>query len=191
MAKEIEIEFKTTISSSEYHELMLRFKDTKKFKQVNHYFDTPDFQLRPIHHNIRIRETKGKYILTLKKPDTESNVEINVPILAKEAKKYLSSGMDVTYDEFKNELPITEGLVNYAKLVNTRIQVQYKGGLLSVDKSEYFDITDYELEFEYFDYKEGLRVFMEILSEFNIRYKKSKPKVRRVYEMYEQKNAIE
>lgn len=191
MSKKLEIEFKSVISPSEYHELLLKFKQYKPIKQTNYYFDTQDFMLRDQHINVRIRIEKNNSTITLKKPLFEGNYEFNFEIPKQDALNYAENGLIVPIEEIRDELPTNRMLYKYAELHNTRVEFEYMGGLLSIDKSEYYDTTDYEIEFEYDDYKEGLKVFMRMLNDFNIRYKKSSPKVRRVFEEYKRKNAPE
>ncbi|WP_251352988.1 CYTH domain-containing protein, partial [Staphylococcus aureus] len=56
-------------------------------------------------------------------------------------------------------------------LTTYRQETQYQGDLLVLDKSEYLDTTDYELEFEVKDYDQGLQKFQSLLNEWNLEHK--------------------
>ena len=55
-------------------------------------------------------------------------------------------------------------------LTTYRQETKYKGDLLVLDKSEYFDTTDYELEFEVKDYNQGLQSSNLFTNELNLEH---------------------
>lgn len=64
-------------------------------------------------------------------------------------------------------------------LTTYRQETKYKGDLLVLDKSEYFDTTDYELEFEVKDYNQGLQKFQSLLHELNLEHHQPLNKLQR------------
>lgn len=60
MTQEIEIEFKNIVTEEEFNTLCKSFSIEVFTKQVNHYFETPDFSLKA-GSALRIRH-KGKLI---------------------------------------------------------------------------------------------------------------------------------
>ncbi|GAC1651025.1 MAG: hypothetical protein NVS4B8_25680 [Herpetosiphon sp.] len=50
-----------------------RLTDRQLLRQVNHYFDTPDFALRQAQHSLRLRDENDQLFLTLKKGGTVKN----------------------------------------------------------------------------------------------------------------------
>lgn len=72
-------------------------------------------------------------------------------------------------------------------LATFRITFPYKRGKLSIDKCDYVDTTDYELEYEAATYEEGKKDFIEIVKEFGLSYKKSQPKIKRAYDALRRK----
>lgn len=68
MAENLEIEFKTMLSQSEYQQLITHYQLTATdFKtQTNSYFDTPDFQLKAKNCGLRIRRYENLAEYTLK-----------------------------------------------------------------------------------------------------------------------------
>ncbi len=68
MTQEIEIEFKNIVTKEEFDTLCKSFSIEAFTKQVNHYFETPDFSLKEAGSALRIRHKGATYTLTLKQP---------------------------------------------------------------------------------------------------------------------------
>ena len=52
-------------------------------------------------------------------------------------------------------------------MTTERLEVEFQNELLVLDKSQYFDKTDYELEFEVNDYQIGFEKFQNLLKQFD------------------------
>ena len=63
-----------------------------------------------------------------------------------------------------------------------RISMPYKKGKLSLDKCEYVNTVDYELEYEVTNRNIGKLDFIQIIKDNNIAYKKSQLKLKRAYD---------
>ena len=63
-----------------------------------------------------------------------------------------------------------------------RLETNYKNELLVLDRSDYFDKVDYELEFEVTDYNNGLKKFHSLLEEFNLEHTVPNNKVQRFFD---------
>src|SRR5699024_5559459 len=76
MGQEIEIEFKTLIDEHTFYKLLetLPFP-IKPVVQTNHYVDTKHKTLKKHKSALRIREKDESYTLTLKQPQTRSELE--------------------------------------------------------------------------------------------------------------------
>lgn len=73
-------------------------------------------------------------------------------------------------------------LVNYlGELTTERVEKELPEGLLVIDKSSYFDVTDYELEFECSDRKEGEIFFQSLLTSHDIPVRHTPNKILRFY----------
>lgn len=77
---------------------------------------------------------------------------------------------------------LDEELVILGDLTTYRIETQYQNELLVLDKSEYLNKVDYELEYEVGSYDEGYEKFKQLLQEFDIKHKKPLNKVQRFFE---------
>ena len=53
-------------------------------------------------------------------------------------------------------------------MTTERLEVEFQNELLVLDKSQYFDKTDYELEFEVNDYQIGFEKFQNLLKQFDL-----------------------
>ena len=178
--KHLEIELKTLLKKDEYDRLKDQFTGVTPVLQKNYYIDTPDFELREKKVAMRIRTFEDWAELTLKVPQSVGNMEYNQKLQLKDAENYLS----------KEELP--QGLVldELAKhgiqskkwqvlgcLTTLRYEMQTAIGLMALDESQYFDMTDYELELEVENHEQGKQDFQQFLEENQIAYQKAPSKL--------------
>ncbi len=179
MTKNIEIEFKTSISVDKYNELLQLFNlENNIFKQTNHYFDTDDFNLNHEKIVLRIRQKhENKFKVTLKSQSENGAFESHVLLKKDQAEKMIANGFNTT--DFFEDL---DYFVTFkASLVNYRVSTPYEGGTLFLDRCEYCDVVDYELEYEVSNYDEGLRLFERFVSKHDIPIKTTKRKSERAF----------
>lgn len=182
MAKELEIEFKTLLTEKEYLKLVEMFKDKPGNLQTNYYFDTPRFTLKASDIGLRVRKREG-YELTLKRKKGYALQEINENITEEQFMSFIETGI-IPSEEISKEIGDIikeQKVVNYMSLSTYRIGFPYKKGKLCIDRCEYVDVTDYELEYEATTYENGKREFVEIVKELGLLYKKSDSKIKRAY----------
>lgn len=184
MATNHEIEFKQIISASLYETLQEKyFKNCVLFKQVNYYIDTPDFKLKQHRSALRIRVKDKQFEMTLKTPAEVGLMEYN-HIISINPEIDMIIPNDSLPDDIRQIL-VKQFSVNdqslsiLGALTTYRQETQYQGDLLVLDKSEYLDTTDYELEFEVKDYDQGLQKFQSLLNEWNLEHKQPLNKVQR------------
>ena len=188
MAKELAVEFKTLLTKTEYLRLSKLHTDKQSNLQINYYFDTPRFTLKASDIGLRVRK-RDKYELTLKRKKGYVLQEINEELTEEQFKEFIETGI-IPSENINNELnDIIKGqsIVNYMTLSTFRIFYPYKNGMVYIDKCEYVDTIDYEMEYSTSNYDEGKRVFIELVKENNIVYKKSQPKIKRAYEALKRK----
>jgi uncharacterized protein YjbK len=187
MSQNIEIEFKNMLTESEFNILLKHFSlnESHFFKQVNHYFDTPDFSLKQHGSNLRIREKKDSYEMTLKQPHPDGLLESNEKLDKKTAQS-LIEGAPLTDGFIKEQLLRLdiqiEHLCYFGSLETKRATVDYHSGELALDLSTYLNMQDYEVEYEVNDRLTGEAIFVQLLSEVKIPLRKAKNKVQRFYE---------
>jgi len=187
LTQNIEIEFKNMLTKNEYDNLLEFFKIDKHqiFTQVNHYFDTPDFDLKNKESALRIRKKDGHYEMTLKQPATVGLLETNQLISENEAQMAINFGklpqgiIQSVIEEFK----IVYSTIEYfGSLTTERVEFSYQDGLLVFDHSIYLNTEDYELEYEVQNYQVGERLFFEFLKQFKIPTRRTKNKILRFYD---------
>lgn len=186
MSQELEIEFKNILEEDEYRQLLSAFSisEDKKVIQENFYFDTPDFSLKGVGAALRIREKKGIYTLTLKQPVERGLLETH-QVLSKEEAEQMLNGGNIIEGEVVSILKglsiSTSDVRFFGSLKTKRAEVDYKNGLLVLDKSYYLNQTDFEVEYEVTDEVSGKIIFKELLQQYNIPIRKTDNKILRFY----------
>ena len=183
MAKELEVEFKTLLTKSEYTKLAAMFADKPSNTQVNYYFDTPRFTLKASDIGLRVRQ-RDTYELTLKRKKGYALIEINETLSEEDFQTFLKTGV-IPSQSINNDLSeIIKGqnIINYMSLSTYRITFPYKNGIIALDKCEYVNKVDYELEYHTSQYEDGKKTFIELIKTNNLVYKKSQPKIKRAYD---------
>jgi uncharacterized protein YjbK len=186
MSQELEIEFKNILVEDEYRQLLSAFSisEDKKVIQENFYFDTPKFSLKDVGAALRIREKNGIYTLTLKQPVKRGLLETH-QVLSKEEAEQMLNGGNIIEGEVVSILKglsiETSNVRFFGSLKTKRAEVEYKNGLLVLDKSYYLNQIDFEVEYEVTDEVSGKEVFKELLQQYKIPIRKTDNKILRFY----------
>lgn len=182
MALEYDVAFRTMLSSAEYEKLIKEFEGCQSNRQTNYYFDTKRFSLKAAEVILRVKE-KDKMEIGLKRRKGYNQIDISENISQEEFQDLLASGTikiksiaSELGDLLKDQL-----LVNYLTISTFRIFLPYKHGLLAIDKVEYLNQVDYELEFQASSRDSGKKEFVQTVKELGITYKKGEIKIKRAY----------
>ena len=163
MSTNIEIEAKALINKEGYE---LLTKDLEKYKQINYYIDYSDLSLSKT-FGLRIRFKNNKYELTLKTDLEEGKLETNQIISEEVFLNFKEKGL-FPNGEVKNHLLLLGVNVNELKIFTTlltyRSDVRINESLISIDKNEYNNIADYEVECESSSMIEAMNVLREYLN---------------------------
>ncbi|UCZ51948.1 CYTH domain-containing protein [Bacillus shivajii] len=188
MNQEIEIEFKNLLTKQEYVLLCDKYSEVLSDKkiQTNFYFDDEQMSLKEHGSALRIREKSGKYVLTFKQPHKEGLLETHQSLTGIEKENAVHSG-SIPKGDVLNQI---QALLNrndihfnyLGELTTIRMEGEVEGGLLVLDQSKYFDITDYELEFECNEAEPGKQAFNTILATCDIPIRPTPNKIRRFFE---------
>ncbi|PFG07028.1 CYTH domain-containing protein [Bacillus sp. es.034] len=186
MAQEIEIEFKNLVTEEEFTRLTSHFHINEEdfISQDNHYFDTPDYQLKEKQSALRIREKNGTYTLTLKTPLKEDLLETNQPLSINQSESLIKEGIfpkGEVRDVLKSLSIPYESLQHFGTLSTSRAEIPYRGGLLVFDQSSYLQKEDYELEYEVKERTSGKAIFLELLKHHQIPLRQTDNKIKRFY----------
>ncbi|MBN8192437.1 CYTH domain-containing protein [Bacillus sp. NTK074B] len=186
MSQEIEIEFKNLLIPEEFKRLTSYFqiKEEDFISQHNHYFDTPDHQLKEKRSALRIREKSGVYTLTLKTPLKEDLLETNQTLSKNQSYSLLQEGIfpEGEVKEALNALSIPPtSLKHFGTLSTSRAEIDYRDGLLVFDQSSYLRKEDYELEYEVKERASGQAIFLNLLERHHIPFRPTENKIQRFY----------
>lgn len=179
MTTNIEIEFKTGISIEKYQELLKYFHlENNIFKQTNFYFDTDDYILNQSKVVLRIRQKSDTHFkVTLKSQSEQGAFENHMLLTKSKAEDMIANGFNTK--EFFDDI---DYFVTFkASLVNYRVSTPYDGGVLFLDRCDYCNVTDYEVEYEVSNYHEGERAFIKFLEKFDIAQLPTKRKSERAF----------
>lgn len=151
-----EFESRIMLTDEEYLSIVsyyLKIYPNHKFLQIsNVYFDSEDLFLRNSHITLRVRTTNDvKSELTVKIKGSNGDQEINDDINPKEKDLLLNKGIFPNGAVKNYLLTLPYHLSSYkqiSSLHNRRLEIQFDDHLLVIDKNNYNDITDYNLEIE-------------------------------------------
>lgn len=193
MSQNIEIEFKNLLTKEEFQKLQVFFhiNDQDFTKQVNYYFDTPDFLLKEKQSALRIREKNNQFQLTLKQPNEIGLLETNQALSIEEAQDLLTTGTfpKGPVQTILNDLQIDfNRLTNFGTLTTIRAETEYEGGLIVLDHSYYLNSDDYELEYEVSNIDSGKYVFEQLLKTQQIPVRKTHNKIYRLFQLLKQQH---
>ncbi|QUG83051.1 CYTH domain-containing protein [Bacillus nitratireducens] len=184
MTQEIEIEFKNMVTEEEFHRLCTSFSIEEFTKQVNHYFETPQFSLKNTDSALRIRHKDGTYTFTLKQPAEIGLLETHQSITEKEAKLMMETNViiqGIVMDQLqKLQIPVSS-LTYMGSLTTERAETLFEGGTLVFDHSFYYNHDDYEIEYEVQDEEAGKAAFMSLLKQHNVPVRHTNNKVKRFF----------
>lgn len=177
MSQSLEIESKAILTKEEYDHLISNFDHNTIYRQLNYYIDSKDLIIRKKDCGLRVREKEGSFELTLKVPAKKGKIEINQQIsdisFYNLCKSQIFPDGEVS-KHLKDILGIdASSLYVLGELITDRIDVGFKESLISIDKSMYNSIIDYEVECEDESMEKAILHLKEFLNQFDIEYKKS------------------
>ena len=177
MSTNLEIEVKATLSKKDYDKLISNFDASRIYRQVNCYYDTKQHQIVKKNCGLRTRVINDEIELTLKVSEAIGKTEINQQISNKELQnlnKYNIFPCGEVKQFLESKLGIDlEGIKFLGFLITDRLDITYKNTLISIDKSEYNNIVDYEIECEAPTIEKSENSLKEFLTKYQIEYKKS------------------
>ena len=157
----VEKEYKMMLKDQQFNTIVNGLNFDRINVQINHYYSCPN------NMGMRIRELNGHYFFTLKH------------FVNNEVREYEWEIEDLSLNDSKikklfNELNI-DSYHYLGELKTTRYLKYYELGELCLDKNEYLDTCDYELEYELKDAKtDDFQTLVKILAQFNLEFKTNK-----------------
>ncbi len=144
MKHSLEIEQKFLISKKDYIYLVNLLDWDRCIIQKNYYYDTHEFDLKKQGETLRVREVDGikEFQYKAKNTSTEKNIKIR--------EEYTMICNNIPCQISKKEFPLCKfDVVQLGYLVTKRLIKMVNGVMICLDKNEYLDQIDYELEIEY------------------------------------------
>ena len=176
----MEYEARVLITQEQYYiikeKYLKQYPNAIKIVNENHYFDTPDLYLTNHQMVLRLRKINNDSSeLTLKIQQKEGCVEINHLLTSLEEKEMLES-CHIPNEKILKML-LKEGIdISKLTLITTlktdRIEIPLDNYLFVIDKNEYRNKVDYNLEVESDSDFHAKSLLKSIISEFGIEYKK-------------------
>jgi len=170
MSNAIEIEAKALIKKEEYEKLLKLFDSTDSYCQTNYYIDNDESLLKKEGIALRIREKENTLQMTLKTPLSQGLLEKNETLKPAEFEAF-KKGIFPANDlkRFLTMLDVNVStLTIITSLTTKRLDIQYEGGLLSIDENHYSGHIDYEVELEYNNEADAERLLEELLTKNGI-----------------------
>lgn len=191
MSQQIEIEYNALLTEQQYN----RLNDTLPFPneaitQVNHYFETEDFQLKTKRSAIRIREKANEYILTLKEPYEDAILETNTILTERQFRHWIDGKRTAGANVLKQLKALDvhpEALHYYGSLTTERKQFIQNNITYVLDKSFYNGKVDFELEIEAPSHEQGMDTITTLLNKYEIAALNETPKIKRFFMTLEEK----
>jgi|SRR5690625_3321611 len=186
MSQQIEIEYKTMLTKKEFIQLLNNLPFPRQpITQINHYFETEQFDLKRHRSALRIREKGQHYTLTLKQPHEKGILETNDSLTDEEANSWLR-GKPIPQKNIMKQLHkigiAEDKLRYYGSLKTERYTFEKDGIYYMLDKSFYNDKIDYELEIEAPSKNKGIKALYKLLREQHIEERTAITKIERFFQ---------
>lgn len=151
-----EFESRVMLTVDEYMNIvsfyMKLYPEQHFLQNTNIYFDSDDLYLRKLHITLRVRTINDvKCELTAKIKGENGDQEINDDLSLKQMDALLNNNIFPEGNVKNYLLSLSYPLSSYHQIVtlyNRRLEIKCDDHLLVIDKNNYNDITDYNLEVE-------------------------------------------
>lgn len=172
-----EFEARVMLTEHEYLDIvsyyMKLYPNHHFLKNNNYYLDTSDLSLRQKHITLRIRTINNvKAELTMKIKGNNGDEEINDDITLKEMDTIIKEKVFPDGNVKNFLLSFFTPLSSYENIVvlyNRRLEIEFEDYLLVIDKNEYNNITDYNLEIESkVDINSANKILNDYIRKFNL-----------------------
>ena len=174
----LEYEARVMITENQYSQIKKSYASEKsrEFTNTNFYFDYEDLYLTNHGIVLRVRNIDDKeYELTLKTKGENGDLEVNHSLTSNEARLIIESStipLSNVLDELKKRNIVLTKLKLIVSLKTERVEIEYPNYLFVIDKNYYRNKVDFNIEVESTSKKAAENYLNQIISKFNIEYKK-------------------
>lgn len=177
MPTNLEIESKSMLKKEDYKTLISAYKKVKKYKQINYYISSKEMLEKVKNFGLRIRQIGHDYELTLKVTEKVGKTEINqeIPGIFLSNLIYFGKFPDGEVKNYliKNNVCDVSKLQVIGMLETKRKDIEFNGSKISIDKSKYNGVVDYEIECESSSKEKAENDLKKFLENHHISYQKS------------------
>jgi uncharacterized protein YjbK len=171
MKQNREVEYKCLVDADTFARIKAHYNPKITIVQTNHYFDTPNLDLKAQSISCRIRQFADGAELTFKRKNGLANDELTFEDVTP-GEAFLDPRVKALLAQWGIQTP----LIALGVLQTERSLIHLAHGDLCLDHNHYHGVTDYELEYELSgDEKAGLAEFHDILAFFGIKWGKNAP----------------
>ncbi|WP_243833759.1 CYTH domain-containing protein [Breznakia blatticola] len=171
MKTHIEKEYKILVTKEQFDQLITNYPEIDFITQTNYYYDNKNYEIMKQKGAMRIRESAGTNLFTLKEIKGDDLIEYEQMVDTVDASVFEDKQIQKVLNKYHLEGPFE--LV--ATLTTKRAMYVGDGYELCFDISTYGDVTDYEIEYEYTQAHDGLTNFNEILAKVGLTYTSNAP----------------
>ncbi len=177
---EREFEAKQLIEETQFNQLISNLELIEVRNQTNIYLDTTDGYFKQQNSALRLRNINGQLIFSLKRQDNDGATEWNQLLAQDEWDTILDSKqIDLSnYPCEQNDLLTNLQLV---EIETTRHICQYNEMTIELDRTRFNQTIDYEIEIEASNLQLASATMEKLITEYDLRVKKSYPKIARYY----------
>lgn len=178
----LEIEFKSLLTESDFLALLPLFDGIKMRCQTNYYCDTADKTIAGLSSALRIRTWEDGAELTFKEKSDTGHLEYTQTLLESEATALIQNfklPKGIIFDRLLALGVKTDDLDIWGELTTLRREMATPIGLMALDENYYGNSCDYELELEVTDPDKGEADFHDFLKKYGIPFHKGPHKVAR------------
>lgn len=183
--EEIEIEYKALLTQAQFMEILHAYPFPKEpVLQTNHYFETEDFALKDMASALRIREISGEYVITLKEAKSDHVLETHDTIDKETFTAWKNGHITFAHASGKalKRLGIKAEELRYVgALTTSRYSFTEAAVTYCLDKSEYANQVDYELEIEEASPGQAKAIFDQIVAQTGMTNIVSETKIARFF----------
>ena len=177
MPTNLEIEAKSMLKKEDYKLLISAYKKNKKYKQINYYISSKEMLEKVKNFGLRIRQIGHYYELTLKVTEEVGKTEISQEIAGISLSNLVYFGKfpdgEVKKYLIENRVCDVEKLQVIGMLITKRKDIDFNGSKISIDKSKYNGVTDYEIECESSSKEKAENDLKNFLEKYGVSYQKS------------------
>ncbi len=180
--KNIEQELKMRLDEREY-DILLQKSDERPVLQTNYYFASDEIASDVM---VRIRQKGRSFLLCCKRRLSENDGitvcdERECDITLADARRMLDDGLRCGEINAKLGLDFQDDFLYKGKLDTYRAKFLLDEWVLELDKNEYLNVTDYELECECSRVDSLVKLKACLLYNYGVVYKPSRPKSERFF----------